>query len=46
MRSLALAGGGVSASIAETVGARYLDDDPVTAASRVAGSKDAGFPRA
>jgi DNA-binding transcriptional MerR regulator len=33
---LALGGGGVSSTIAETVGARYLDADPVTAAAVVA----------
>ncbi len=33
---LALAGAGVSAKLAESVGARYLEDDPVTAAALVA----------
>ena len=33
---LALAGAGASATIAESVGARYLDEDPVSAAARVA----------
>jgi MerR family transcriptional regulator, light-induced transcriptional regulator len=33
---LALAGSGLSASVAETVGARYLEVDPVTAAAEVA----------
>jgi len=33
---LALAGAGMSAKLAEDVGARYLEDDPVTAAALVA----------
>ena len=33
---LALAGGGTDASIAETVGARWLDEDPVAAATSTA----------
>jgi len=33
---LALAGAGMSAEVAEDVGARYLEDDPVTAAALVA----------
>jgi DNA-binding transcriptional MerR regulator len=35
---LMLAGGGANASLAEAVGARYLEQDPVTAAARVAAS--------
>lgn len=42
---LALAGRGASSSIAEPVGA-YLEDDPVTAAARVADGADAGASRA
>ena len=34
--ALALAGAGMSAQLAESVGARYLEDDPVTAAALVA----------
>jgi DNA-binding transcriptional MerR regulator len=38
---LALAGSGVSASMAESVGALYLADDPVTSAARIARGSDA-----
>ena len=37
---LALAGGGTDASIAETVGARWLNEDPVAAATRIAAPED------
>ena len=37
---LAIAGGGASSSFAEAIGARYLSDDPVTAAATVAGARD------
>ncbi len=38
---LALAGSGADAELADDVGARFLDGDPVTAASRVTGSAPA-----
>jgi DNA-binding transcriptional MerR regulator len=43
---LALAGSGVSAEIAEGIGAKYLNDDPVTAAARVASVGGRPFARA
>ncbi len=34
---LAIAGGGANSGIAETIGARYLAEDPVTAATKISG---------